>query len=441
MSLPSVEFLKDQATRLVTYLGDKHRFRLKPASALEAVAAMYGKHDWNTLHGLAQRLAGEDVRIGAPAPVSAAADSFPLTWSEQDRPQLTVTRDDWYRHTLGSGGALSDRQAWLQQHFGEHRARGGAGVFLNAFGKLPLAAREVLHSEHLLVDLVSEDSTLAINLMADMEPEDIAAMTTELIFARESGLHDDYWKQSATRVLTVVARALREKGGQDTFVSLAELFPPMSQPIKLHELMLSLAVGTNARTHLQGILGPHGDDGGAFSENTWATHYSLLSRALGQLSESSWTRGLFSTARDALGMYSLLSQRKCLVIECPERTTGLPERAVLYAMRSALALRHLVSRESRESVPWLLALGEVDGYLTPATACMAEQGRSTRMAMLMTTRELRLLESHPGGRQLLANVWNKLHLRGCSPAQLAELLAKMADRPVLVQPTRVTAAF
>lgn len=441
MSLPSVELLKDQASRLVTYLGDKHRFRLKPASALEAVAALYGKHDWNTLHGLAQRAAGEHGRADGHTPSREQLDSFPLTWSEHGRPQLTVAHDDWYRHTIASGGTLADRQAWLQQHFGEHVSRGGAGVFLNAFGKLRIAVREALHSEQLLVDLVNEDSTFHVNLMADMDADEVAAMTTELIFARDHRLTDDYWKQSATMVLSIASRALREAGQELTLRGLAELFPSMAKPAKLLKLMLSLPAGSDTRKHLHAILEPHGAVGGTFSEKTWAAHYSALSRALEQLSSSSWTFGLFATAQGAPGLFSLLSHGKCLVIECAERSAGLPECAVLYATRSAMARRHLVSRESRESVPWVLALGEVDRYAITAVARMAEQGRSTRMAMLMTTGDAEALNAHPAGRELLANVWNTLHLRGCSAAQLAELLAKMADKPLLVQPSRVTAAI
>ena len=437
MNLPPVKFLLDQAERLVTYMGDKHRFRLKSASAQEAVAAMYGKQDWNTLHGLAQR--ASESAGQAPSPVAHEA-SFPLTWSTLDQPQLAVGREDWYRHTLASGGALVDRQAWLQRHFVAHGERGGAGVFLNASGKLPLAAREALHSERLLVDLVNEDCTFPVNLMADMDPEAIGSMTTALMFARDRGLTDDYWKQSATMVVTIAARALREVGEQVNFARLAELFPHQAKPTQLYELMLSLSTESTARGYLAGILGPHGAAGGTFSEKTWASHYGVLSRGLAQLAESSWTHALFSKARGAQGLFSLLSQRKCLVIECPERAAGLPERAVLYAMRSALMLRYELSRENR-SIPWVFAMSEVDGYLCSALSGMAACGRAAQMAMLMTTRDPAVLNAHPAGCELQANVWNTLHLRGCSPAQLAELLEQMAGRPVLVQPSRVTAAI
>jgi hypothetical protein len=437
VSLPSVKFLLDQATSLVKYMGDKHRFRLKPASALEAVAAMYGKHDWNTLHGLATR-ASEQASADAAAPMSAP-DSYPLTWSALGHRQLTVGRDDWYRHTLASGGALADRQTWLQQHFGEHMERGGAGVFLNAFGKLPVAAREALHGERILVDLVHEDCTFSVNLMADMTPDAIGAMSAALIFARDRGLTDDYWKQSVNMVVTVVARALREAGQHVTYVRLAELFPVLGEPTQLHKLMLSLPAESEARQHLAGILAPHSAAGGVFSEKTWASHYSVLSRGLGQLAESPWTRGLFSTLDGAQGLFSLLSQRKCLVIECPDRAAGLPERAVLYAMRSALVIRSDLTGENR-TTPWVFALSEVDGYLSSALAGMAARGRGAQVALLMTTRDAGVLNAHPAGRELLANVWNTLHLRGCTPAQLAELLEKMSNRPVLVQPSRVSAA-
>lgn len=435
MSLPSVKSLLDQANKLARYMGDKHRFRLKSGSALEAMAAMYDQHDWNTLHGLAQRNAG-----AVPATPPSHAEGFPLIWSAVGHPQMVVGRNDWYRHTLASGGALADRQGWLRRHFDAHVERGGAGVFINAFGELPLAAREALHAKQLLVDLERGDCTFPVNLMADMTPEDIGAMTTELIFARDRGMTDSYWKNSAARVVTIVARALREIGEQISFSRLTELFPPMAQPTKLHELMQSLAAGSDTRVHLRAILAPHGTDGGIYSENTWALNYGVLSRALGQLAASPWTYGLFSTARDAQGLFSLLYQRKCLVIECPERAAGLPERALQYAMSSALTLRRALDGDN-PMPPWVFAVSEADGYLSSILADMAARGRGAQVALLLTTRVPNALSAHPAGRELLANVWNTLHLRGCSPENLAELLAKMGDNPVLVQPGQVMATI
>jgi hypothetical protein len=45
----SKEHYKEQASRLASHLVNKHGVKLRPAATLEAVAAMYGARDWNTL--------------------------------------------------------------------------------------------------------------------------------------------------------------------------------------------------------------------------------------------------------------------------------------------------------------------------------------------------------------------------------------------------------
>jgi hypothetical protein len=45
----STEDFKAQAARLVKYLSEQHKFRLKQSSSLEAIAAIHGMRNWNTL--------------------------------------------------------------------------------------------------------------------------------------------------------------------------------------------------------------------------------------------------------------------------------------------------------------------------------------------------------------------------------------------------------
>jgi hypothetical protein len=72
---------------------------------------------------------------------------------------------------------------------------------------------------------------------------------------------------------------------------------------------------------------------------------------------------------------------------------------------------------------------------------MLEQGRQAHVAILMTARDSQDLSHPPVGQAVLGNVCNTVHLRGCSPERLAELLASIGDGPVLVQPGRLTASL
>jgi hypothetical protein len=434
VSLPSVEFLKDQATRLVTYLGDKHRFRLKPASALEAVAAMWQQHDWNTLHGLAPRDATRPS--GAVEPLASPA-AYPVSWNERDEPDLTVSANDWFRHTLAAGGAASSRRNWLGQQMLENIERGVPGVFVNLFGSERAGVRDLNGEVEQSGAAGSHARAMLVNLLSDMEPEELAAMLVALAFRPGAGDADGYWMQSAQRVLAAAARALREAGDTVTLAQLAELFPLHAPPVRLEALSARLAPGSSTKEHLSSMLRSHSGPDGVFSANTWSAHYSVLAQSLSKLRSESWTVDLFSSSGSAPGLHTLLAQGKCLGIEWQDGSGERAGVAVLHALRSAMRKRLLAPREEKQTA-WTIALGEVAGYLDSSLVSMVEQGRSARVAVLMTARDSRELGLQPAGRSVLSNVWNHVHLR-VSPEQLAELLARVGDGPVLVQPGRLTA--
>lgn len=433
MTIPSVKVLIKQATQLVTYLGDKHRFRLKLASAQEAIAAMYGHPNWNTLHGLAKRDASTNTNLAvSPAYIRA----FPLTWAPTGQPQLVISSEDWYRHTLASGGTLADRQAWLQMHFLEHMARGGAGVFINVFGGASLDT-DVLPPDCVVVNLAAGTVTCPINIMADIQPDEIAAVVTELMFANDQSQTTAYWKSSAFRAIFVVADALKMSGKPISFQILAELFAPKSTTL-VNELLLSLPPEHYVRKNLSQLLFENASE--VQVSNTWSAQYARIYRALTQLAANAWASCLCSTDPNAVGLATLLNQNRCVIVECPNSAAGLPEIAVLYAMRGALLDRYSrLAQGPREPTPWMLGLCEVNRYLSAATVSFASQGRCCKMAMLLTAATPELLNAHAAGAGLLDNVWNTLHIRGCSPAYLANLFARSTNQPVLVQPTQVTA--
>jgi hypothetical protein len=61
----SNEIYRAQAARLVKFLSEQHKFRLKQASSLEAIAAIHGVRNWNTL------IASGSESIGRTPEVSA----------------------------------------------------------------------------------------------------------------------------------------------------------------------------------------------------------------------------------------------------------------------------------------------------------------------------------------------------------------------------------
>ncbi|MBC8737143.1 hypothetical protein F6X40_10020 [Paraburkholderia sp. UCT31] len=83
----SKELYKAQAARLVKFLAENHKFRLKHASSLEAIAALHGLRNWNTL--IAEQSDASNLPAGMPAPSAplgnGAPASPPLTNLEEGR--------------------------------------------------------------------------------------------------------------------------------------------------------------------------------------------------------------------------------------------------------------------------------------------------------------------------------------------------------------------
>ncbi|WP_157639959.1 glyoxalase superfamily protein [Burkholderia ubonensis] len=465
MSLPSIEFLQEQARRLVAYMGDKHRFRLKPASSLEAVAAEYGFHDWNTLRAMAAR---EEAASHPALPPQMPQHTFPLTWTRNGMADFSVSSNDWFRHTLAIGGTKTDRQAWLQQHWVAQVERKGAGVFINTFGgDIPPDVCDLLNDEGLLVMLAPAAdeqmfrtrqaatgrtyqfcgqpgkgalaSALHLNLMADMAPDEIASMLVEILFRTEEHAGADYYRQTSHYLLSIVVQAMHAAATPVTLNGLLDVFDG-GGPAGLLRLMHSLDPESPAGKQLSLFLAHFLSKGEVFREKDWALNVGVPLHGLRRLSDSGWAHTLFSDRPDARGLFTLLQQGKCLVIEGPDGSDGRPEKSVLYALRSAIARRLMLPREDKAQ-GWVFALSELDKYWVPALATMVEQSRSSRTALLMTTRDTGAFKGHPIGQRLLDNVWNQLHLSGCPRERLLELVEQLAHRPVLAQPGRITATL
>lgn len=432
MMLPTVEFLKGQAARLVTYMGDKHRVRLKASSALEAVAAMYQHPDWNTCQALAQR--GHTPAYSAQATVTRAPARFPLTWTASGLPDLTVSEHDWFRHTLATGGTKATRAAWLQNHYAAHMARNGAGVFLNAFGAgIPADVPKYLTNEGLLLDMRRGSVSPRLNIMSDMSPAEIAAMLVSVLFPSVREPLADFWLQEAIAILTVAVAALQVAGIPTTLPKLVSLFPTHGRPNALYHLPNALAPDSTARTNLENLLRAFSFDDLQAQQKVWRSLYAMVSQGLDDLATAPWAPGLFSDNPAAKGFFSLLSAGKCLAIESPEDSAGLAERAVLYALRSALTRREDLPRAGMTD--WVFALGDVDTYLASPLETMTALARSWRTAILMTTENTAKLRASPVGESMLANTWHQLTLGSLDAAAIAAIVeALQADATMLTTP-------
>lgn len=69
----STEILKAQAARLVKYLSEHHKFRLKQSSSLEAIAALHGMRNWNTLINCLPTSSGAPASPSKASPATCVA--------------------------------------------------------------------------------------------------------------------------------------------------------------------------------------------------------------------------------------------------------------------------------------------------------------------------------------------------------------------------------
>jgi hypothetical protein len=161
----TLDALKKQASRLAAYLGAKHRLNLKHASALEALAAVHGARNWQTLAAGADR-DDEDV---ATAP---AGGPLTLCWHADGRPQVTLSRASWLRHAVAFGDTAGD---WLHANLAE-AAHSGLAALLLTYSREALPA----HVDRELLQVV-EGNRLTAAALAELltKPGLVVATVTE----------------------------------------------------------------------------------------------------------------------------------------------------------------------------------------------------------------------------------------------------------------------
>lgn len=170
----TVAQLKRQADRLIQYMGDKHRLRMKRASALEAIAYLRGVANWNTLAAQA----GD----GPTSPGNTPA-RYTLTW-QHGVPQMAVSSREWRRHTLAIGSD-THLHTWLMEQLEAGLRRKDQGVFFfHSDDPLPENVLTKAHASLLtLVDY--RQNTCTIDLADGLSP---AAMETLVGLSRPQAL-------------------------------------------------------------------------------------------------------------------------------------------------------------------------------------------------------------------------------------------------------------
>lgn len=418
---PDIAVLKDQAQRLATYMGDKHRLRLKTSGALEALAAMYCQPDWNTLQALSRR-------ADAAPPPNPGPDAFPVHWMPSG--PVTVSAADWYRHTLMTSPSQDERRAWAFRHFAEHVERRDAGVFVNLWGSsIPKEVRLGLEQVSTVLDLNDpQPAARALNLLAGREPDAAAALLLTVL-PEGTSPGADYYRQLAFSALAAILEGLRAAERPQTLNELlACLRPGDLRPLealcaasregetatKRLCLFIEMLKGRSRDVRLDDILG------------------GLIGR-LALVQSAPWGRTLFSAHPQAPNLADLLESGNRIVIELADS----PEFRECQGRMVLKALDHYVTRVRMSAVrpDCLVVLGDPLDYFDASLIAVVRRARAARMAIAMTA-PVGAMEACAEAQDVLANVWTRVQVGGDTTALLAAVGAPSSA--VVCTPGRIT---
>jgi anti-anti-sigma regulatory factor len=121
-----LDALKKQAGRLAAYMGAKHRVNLKHASALEALAAVHGARNWQTLAAGVEHTEEPELAAKTPGKWPMA-----LSWNIDGTPHLEMPRVTWLRHAVAFGDTGN---GWLFDNVAE-AAEAGCAALLFAYAE------------------------------------------------------------------------------------------------------------------------------------------------------------------------------------------------------------------------------------------------------------------------------------------------------------------
>ena len=420
---PSTEQLKGQARRLASYLGAKHRFSLKHAAALEALACAYGAADWNTLCAQTQAASADAVEQAAQA-AKPSLDQFPL--AAPCGQAYTVEGRDFFRHVLVAGAEAHDRALWALAQAETQANQGLPGVVVNALGTLRTAGLrpEPLQEARNLaaLDFGNAKADARYNVLQGLDRVEAASLVVKS--ARTAGA------------------ALSDKGLAVIYGLLTTL---LSEAKSRQESMTWPALLTKIRRlqkHLEGEQGVSWEQGELTQEWIRRVHASpegvtadAVAQWLAEVADAMayclhWD-GLgqvLSSDPKAPGLVSLFDSSEIQFVELSDRTEK-QARALqiwwLMACTRVFAMNRLDAPFQGRPASTLSLVELAEELQGSVVHRLFEQGRKARLNLSITAdnEEDFVRRTEEVGTSIGHNVWNRLNLGGL-PKQQAESLVE-----------------
>jgi hypothetical protein len=396
----TLDILKKQATRLVAYLGAHHRVNIRHASALEAIAAVHGARNWPTLAARSGRPAVAQTSRGTPT-----QEHFALTW-KNGMPAMTLSTDDWFRHTLATGEP-DDCAYWLQQHIADCRLRGADGVFFNVL-------REKGQSTLLALHKGAPAAPAAYSLLAGLDPREA---TTMLMLAHPTRVKDGslaaHDRQRCELLLEAVIFAIQERPRRLTV-------PLLLGCLEYTGMAILMAKTSEAgRERLRAILETIGDiTTPALMLQVTALVKPLVQALSAMLAEPAALAVLDESLTDesldpcapARSVVEALGAGGLWHVATPEegRLMGVLRQLWMQALVFALQRRRNILPANVR--PMVVGCANAEVFSGPGMASLVSQARGVSVALLLTTSSEGKIGRAESGGEVLRNVRHRLHL-------------------------------
>lgn len=331
---------KQQAARLAEHFSSVHKMRLKHASALEAVAALHGLKDWNTL-------LAAPAATPSPVPAPRLTHDSALNYLFPDKSFVDPQFCDALLsvQSLLSGNAEAEREVLADQLLAQQVKRGGFLYLECGDGKkldnLAWAVAQAGKSATFhVVDWHAPELSGTYNPFVGMTPEEVANTVMTLMPASDNSPGTDFYRSTAYHALQVIAMAKLELREPLTFLSLAQI---LAQPeIALLPMEHRLPAESFARISLKVLLdsyrknkvdGP-GLDGARLQSNLGGLAGRVAQMTTGRLGEifnsDTGSVSLQDAVAQGLGVYMRGGPVSC-------RTSRALTRIAMASLESALA--------------------------------------------------------------------------------------------------------
>ena len=282
---------KLQAERLREHLSSVHKIRLKASSCLEALAAIYGVRDWNTLRGSSQGTGSRELG-DTTFSETGAIGVFPLAADKSFSGQHTLSDPevcDAFRsqRIFVQGGGEREWLALLEPVLKRQIAQGGRlllldhqnGAWKSLVQKLAQTAPDL--RPFYVLDPYAPTGLVGFNPLEGLSAESAKATLMAVFPNAEPSAGDDYFRDVNSRILSVLVDAMLAAGDPLTFEAVLEVLMRPSE--SLPRLQAAVAADPGISSELQVLVAPYRAreaSGDYFDEVSWRKHTGGLAGRL-----------------------------------------------------------------------------------------------------------------------------------------------------------------